>query len=124
MQPEGRDEALLWDMLNYAREAQRQAKGLTLDTFVADMTARLACERALEIVGEAANHVSEPLRAAHPEVVWSDIIGLRNVLIHGYSEVDHEIIWTVLDEHVPVLIRQLEALLAQRPPAEGTEERR
>ena len=116
MQPEDRDKALLWDMLNYAREARRQAQGLTLETFVDDVTIRLACERALEIVGEAANHVSQPFRLAHSEVAWSDIIGLRNVLIHGYSKVDHEIIWAVLDEHLPVLMRQLEAVLVEGPP--------
>jgi uncharacterized protein with HEPN domain len=119
MQPEERDAALLWDMLSYSRVAQELVRGGSLDDFLVNCAMRLASERALEIVGEAANHVSEAFRAAHPEISWSDIVGLRNVLIHGYSRVDHEIVWAVLMEHLPQLISRMEPLIPTPPSEPG-----
>ena len=67
MQPEERDAALLWDMLRYSTEAKNLVVGRSFQGFLDDPLVRLANERALEIVGEAANHVSPDFRSAHPQ---------------------------------------------------------
>ncbi len=58
----------------------------------------LSLVRLLEIVGEAANHVSEELQDKYPSVNWSHIVGMRNRLIHGYDDIDFEILYQTINE--------------------------
>jgi len=99
----------LQDMLDHAREALAMAKGRTRAELDSDRQFNLALVRLLEIVGEAANRVPEDLRARLPGVAWAQIVGLRNRLIHGYDEVDFDILWHIVDRDLPLLIRGLEA---------------
>ena len=69
-------------------------------------------ERALTIVGEAAKRMSEPFRAAHPEIAWPKVIGLRNVLMHQYDKIDNHRIFVIATELVPKLVEILNGLLA------------
>ncbi len=78
------------------------------DPGASDRVLSLALVRLLEIVGEAARRVSDETREAHPEVPWSQIVGLRNRLIHGYDSVDLEILWRILSDDLPRLIEALE----------------
>ena len=71
--------------------------------------------RALEVIGEAAGKVSGLMRDAHPEIPWSDIIGMRNRLIHEYSRVDVRKVWDTVQNDIPQLIAALEPLV---PPEE------
>lgn len=73
---------------------------------------QLALTRLLEIVGEAATRVPADVRALRPTIPWRQITGLRNRLIHGYETVDFDVIWLILEDDVPVLIEQLNAMLA------------
>jgi len=68
----------------------------------------LALVRLLEIIGEAANRVPNDERARIPEVPWAQIVGLRNRLIHGYDEVDFDILWQIASHDLPKLIEVLE----------------
>jgi len=81
MQPDEMDAARLWDMLTYARGVERAMHGRKFEAYIADDNLRLAVERRLEIIGEAARNVSPAFRAAHSEIPWRRIIGLRNVLV-------------------------------------------
>ena len=72
---------------------------------------RRAVERDLEIIGEAARHISESFRAQHPEITWRKIIGLRNILSHDYGSVDDERVFAVAQTRIPELIAQLNRLL-------------
>jgi uncharacterized protein with HEPN domain len=76
---------------------------------------RGAVERHLEIIGEAANKVSEAFRQAHPEIPWRQMIAQRHVLVHEYGEIKHERIWQVATVHLPGLIAGLEPLLPPEP---------
>jgi uncharacterized protein with HEPN domain len=73
----------------------------------------LAIERALEIVGEAAKQISEDIKIQHPEVRWDEITATRNRLIHGYFDVDLEIVWMIIEKDLPPLIQQLSAILGK-----------
>ena len=107
MQPDQRDAAYLWDMLDAARTVEQLSSGLDFAQYSIDRRTQLAVERSLEIVGEAAGRVSASFRNAHPEIPWRQIIGQRNVLIHEYGEIKQERIWKVVRENVPQLIELL-----------------
>jgi uncharacterized protein with HEPN domain len=68
-----------------------------------------------QIIGEAAGKLSEGLRAAHPEVPWAEIVGMRNVLVHEYFGVNVEEIWATTRHDLPKLKPKL-AILAGLPP--------
>jgi uncharacterized protein with HEPN domain len=69
-----------------------------------------AVVRAVEIIDEAAGRVSMETREAIPEIPWSAIISKRNRLIHGYFDIDTEVVWKTVTEELPILLRQLQAV--------------
>lgn len=107
MQPDQRDTAYLWDMLDAAQTVEQLSSGFDFTQYSNDRRTQLAIERLLEIIGEAAGRVSTPFRNAHPEIQWRQIIGQRNVLIHEYGEIKQEQIWKAVRENVPQLIELL-----------------
>lgn len=112
MKPLERDAAHLWDMLDAAKQVVGFSVGLELEQLLADARTRLAIERALEIVGEAAKRVSAETVAQHPEIPWKGIIGFRNVLAHEYGAIDYQRLYAVIRDGVPALIVALETILA------------
>lgn len=99
-------------MLDSARKASEFARGRSGDDLRADEMLGLALVRLLEVLGEAAKGISEELRAAHPEIPWKQIAGTRNRLIHGYFDVDLNIVWQIVNADLPPLISVLNNILA------------
>ncbi len=75
------------------------------------MRCSLALVRLLEIIGEAAKGISEGLRQQYPEIPWKQIAGTRDRLIHGYFDVDLDIIWSIVAHDLPILIAGLGRIL-------------
>jgi uncharacterized protein with HEPN domain len=69
--------------------------------------------RNLEIIGEATKKLTPDLRDRYPEVPWSRIAGMRDVLIHDYFEVDLQIVWDVVQNRLAVLKEHIEALITE-----------
>jgi uncharacterized protein with HEPN domain len=113
-----RDDAYLLDMLTAAREAAALAAGMSLDDIRSNRVMQLALVRLLQIVGEAARHVSEEGRSREPGIRWRGIVGLRHRLVHDYSDVNLAEIHRILRDEVPELIVLLEPLV---PPLDGPE---
>ena len=111
MRPSDMDAARLWDMLTYAKEIHERIAGLTPDGYMAESDRRMAMERRLEVIGEAARNVSREFQEAHPEIPWRQIIGLRNVLAHEYGDIKHERIFRIATNQIPALISALEPLI-------------
>jgi Uncharacterized conserved protein len=65
----------------------------------------------LTLIGEAAARLSPGLRDRHPEIPWPWVIGMRNILIHGYFAIDLEEVWVTVEQRVPVLQAQIEIML-------------
>ena len=84
--------ARLRHMLDASREAVGFAKGKSRADLHADRGLQLILTRLLEIVGEAANKVPQTTRDLYPEIPWSAAIAVRNRLIHGYEDVDLDIV--------------------------------
>ena len=117
MLPDEKDAAYLWDMLQSAKTVHEFTTGVTFHHYQQDKKLKLAVERSIEIIGEAAARVSKEFQDAHPEISWKGIIGQRNVLIHEYGEIRHERIWAVVTQRIPELITILDRLIPT-PPTE------
>lgn len=65
----------------------------------------------LQVIGEAARTLETEFRESFPEIPWSKIIGMRNVLVHHYFEIDIDIVWSVVATNLPVLKQQIQELL-------------
>jgi uncharacterized protein with HEPN domain len=99
-------------MLEYAREAVALMRGKKRADLDDDRALGLATLRCLEIVGEAASHIPDPIRHQHPQIPWPQIIGTRNRLVHGYDLVDYDIIWSTVTDDLPPLIAELEKIVS------------
>jgi uncharacterized protein with HEPN domain len=113
---ESRDASYLLDMFDSSRFAQEFVDGMERDAFLEDRRTQSAVIRELMIVGEAAKKISMEFRAAHPEIPWRDITGMRDVLVHDYRDVNLQNVWVAATESVADLVEKLEPLI---PEAEG-----
>jgi uncharacterized protein with HEPN domain len=114
-EPGERDAALLLDMKLAAGDALSFVKGLDEAAFLASPLHQNAVVRSLEIIGEAASKVSAEFRAAHAEIPWRDIIGMRHRLIHGYAGVRLDHVWSVVKDDLGPLISALDPFIP--PPS-------
>jgi uncharacterized protein with HEPN domain len=105
------DRAALAHMLSHAVEAVEMSSGCTRQDLDRDRKLNLSLVRLLEIVGESANRISPAIRQRHSSVPWPGIVGMRNRLIHGYDEVDFDILWDVIQQDLPPLIAELRTAL-------------
>lgn len=99
-------------MLDEVRYLQARSADLDAAAFLADPTLQRAFVRSLEIIGEAAKHVSEPFRGRYPGIQWRAMAGMRDRVIHDYLGVDYEIVWDVVRNKVPAMKIELERILA------------
>jgi uncharacterized protein with HEPN domain len=98
-------------MLDHVREAAAMVSGKTRADLDSDRKLNLALVRLLEIVGEAANRIPAEERLQHPQMPWSQIVGLRHRLIHGYDVVDFDVLWQIVSRDLPSLVSVLEQIV-------------
>lgn len=107
-------ETALRQILLHAREAVEICNGKTRADLDRDRLLNLALTRLIEIIGEAASRVPEHVQTQYPDLPWLQMIGARNRLIHGYDNVDFDILWAIIIQDLPILIEQLENILKSR----------
>lgn len=93
----------LTDLLTCFQETQEFTLGLDFEAFSKDRKTINAVVRSLEVMGEAAKRIPPEIRENHPEIPWKPMTAMRDKLIHEYSGVDLEIIWSVITEELPPL---------------------
>lgn len=76
----------------------------------------LALVRLLEIIGEAANGISQEMRDKYPQIAWRQMTNMRNRLIHGYFDVNPELVWENVTGELPPLIIQLQEAIEKESP--------
>ena len=103
----------LRDMLGATEDALTFVEGLTFPEFLSDHRTNFAVVRALEIIGEAANHVPAQIRNHWPDVPWMDMIDMRNILVHAYFGVDLETVWRTVQEDLPQLRDSIRRILIE-----------
>jgi uncharacterized protein with HEPN domain len=105
------DRERLLDMLEAIERIEAQAaRGRSF--LASEELAQAAVIRWIEIIGEAARGVTDELREAHPEVPWRRMVAMRNVLIHGYFDIDVDLVWSVAQNDLPRLEAQIRAILS------------
>ena len=93
-------------MLDAAMEAMSFIEGRTAAELATDR--QLALVKEIEIIGEAANRISNEVKAETPEIPWPIIVGMRHRLVHAYFQIDHSILWHTVTENLPPLVTALE----------------
>jgi uncharacterized protein with HEPN domain len=107
MRPNEDEIEALWDMKRAIEEIQGFMVGFSEDSYLETLWLQRVVERNFEILGEAARHISREFQQANPEIDWRNTIGLRNIIAHRYSQVDHEILWSVVNDILPEILQQV-----------------
>lgn len=118
MQPDERNAAYIFDMLQAAEKIQRYISGKNFADFSRDELLRDAIERNIEIRGEAARRISDNFKQKQAEIPWAKIIAQRNVLIHEYDDIELEEIWEVASFHIPRLLTLIRMIMPPLPSDE------
>lgn len=95
------DSARINHILDAIVEIENYVSGISFEDFSTNSMMVYACIKQLEIVGEAANHLSESITTKYKDVEWKQIVGLRNVLVHEYFGVDVNVVWDVIQYDLP-----------------------
>ena len=90
---------------------ERRRQRLTRAEFLDSVDYQDMIIRRLEIIGEAVKNLPRDLRTQYPDVRWDDIAGTRDILIHQYFGVDLELTWAIVEDDLPLLKRQVQAVL-------------
>jgi uncharacterized protein with HEPN domain len=89
------------DILTSIDKIERYVTDLDFDEFAGNEVLIDAVVRNLEIIGEASRNIPEEVQERYPEVPWKRMIGLRNIVIHKYFEVDLNIVWEIITKNLP-----------------------
>jgi uncharacterized protein with HEPN domain len=106
-----RDDAYLVDILESARTALDYVRGKSWDKFKKDSLLQDAVVRRLEIMGEASGRVSAETQKKYRHLPWQAMKGTRNRVIHEYDSIDLDVIWDIIENDLPFLVRELEKIV-------------
>jgi uncharacterized protein with HEPN domain len=98
------------DMIGFAEKIVVYTKGMDQEKFVASGLNYDATIHNLILLGEAASHIPDRVRAFAGQIDWKQIIATRNRLVHGYLGIKNEVVWDIIQNEIPLLIEQLYAL--------------
>ena len=98
------------DMIRFAIKVLSYTKDLDKKQFTENELIYDAVLRNLELIGEAATHIPDDVRAAHPDIPWRMIVATRNRVIHAYLGIDQDTIWSIVQDDIPKLLGSLEKL--------------
>ncbi len=98
------DRGYLGHMLDIVRKAVGKTREVSRTAYDQDENLRLALADLVQVIGEAARRVSPAGQAAHPEIPWREITGMRHKIVHDYLDVDEDIVWEVVTKDLPSLI--------------------
>ena len=103
----------LQDMLNTCRKIRGFVDDLDRSAFASDIRTYDATLFNIALLGETATRIPKEFRDEHSEILWRDIIGVRNRIIHVYPGVDADVVWSIIEDDIPRLMLQVQALLEE-----------
>jgi len=109
--PERNHLIFLQDMIESIAKIQKYTEGMDYEAFSRSDLVTDAVVRNFEIIGEASNHMPEEVRSKYPDIPWSKMKGMRNLVIHEYFGVDYSIIWKTIESALPSLKEKIEKVV-------------
>ena len=98
---------LLFDISQSAEKIEEFTRNISFDQLMADERTKDAILRNLQVIGEASKNLPESLMRDHPEIDWSGLAGVRDIVTHRYFRVDWHLLWISIHEELPVLKNQI-----------------
>ena len=114
LDPSSRDAGTLLDILIAGRRLREFVAGMNIHAFLRDAKTQSAVIHQILVIGEATKRLTAGFRQEHPGIPWLDIGDMRNRLIHGYDDVDLDVVWDTATIHVPRLLADIEPLIPPR----------
>jgi uncharacterized protein with HEPN domain len=102
---------LLYDIYQSVEKIEEFTRDISFEQLMADERTKDAILRNLQVIGEASKNLPESLITNHPEVDWSGLAGVRDIVTHRYFRVDWHLLWTSVHEELPVLKKQVRNLM-------------
>ncbi|SRR5258708_7425011 len=102
----------LTHILEATKSIQAQIKEITKEQFENSELLQGFVERKLEIIGEATKRIPEDFKQQYPNIPWKDMAGMRDILIHQYTEVDEDIVWKTIKQKISPLREQIETIIS------------
>jgi len=99
------------DILQNMQDAEEFIQGLSYEEFARDKKTFNAVVRAIEVIGEAAKNVPNSVRRKYPAVLWREMAGMRDKVIHFYFGVNREAVWLAVKERIPTIRPLIEQVL-------------
>ena len=109
-----RDQMSIRQMLEYARQACQIAAPYRRPDLDTNLMLKYTLIYLITVLGEAARRVSQPTKNQYPQIPWSEIIGMRNRLVHGYDTIDLDLLWDTVQLELPPLIQSLEGIVGRQ----------
>lgn len=111
MREHSRDYGRLEDILKYALNVEKIINGITYEEFVNDIRIYYSVMKNVEIIGEAANMLTRHFRETYNELPWRQIIGMRNILVHGYAQISDTDLWQTATNDIQPMREQVQQYL-------------
>jgi uncharacterized protein with HEPN domain len=107
------DRIRIQHIIDAAQETLSFVRDTDQENFSKNRMMILSVIKEIEIIGEAASKISDETKLNYSDIPWKDIVGMRNRLIHGYFDVDVQLVWNTTRINLPPLVSSLEAILAK-----------
>ena len=105
------DRISLRHMLDAAREATHSVAGHSRSELESNVVWTLGLVKCIEIIGEAAGRIGKETQAKYAGIPWTEIVAMRNRLVHAYFDIDLDQLWKTITEDLPPLVADLENAL-------------
>lgn len=109
-----KDQTRLLHMLEAINNIQEFTEGIEFEQFIDNKLLKFSIFYNVGIIGEAAYKLSKEFITAHPQVPWRDIINMRHVIVHGYYQIDAEILWETVQNDLEILKVNLRSFLNEK----------
>ena len=103
----------LTDILRAAADVETYLVDASMEDFITDRMLQDAVIRKIAIIGEAVKHLTKTVKKEQKDVPWKKIVGMRNIVIHDYAEVDLKIVWDAVKKDIPVLVQATQKILKE-----------
>lgn len=103
------DEQRILHIKEAIKEIEGYIKGININEFKSNSMIHFASIKQIEIIGEAARHITDETRNKFTDIEWKELAGLRNILVHEYFGIDSDLIWQIVTIDIPELKDKISA---------------